>query len=71
MTDFTIPDHPAIITRRRHTDMRQRETFEPVQIPGDTRRYRPVAALVPSLVGLALFLWIAACVVAFVLGYQS
>ena len=70
MTD-AIPTHPAIITRRRHTDMRQRETFQPVQIPGDARRYRPVAALVPSLVGLALFLWIAACVVAFVAGWNA
>ena len=62
MTD-AIPDHPAIITRRRHTDMRQRETFEPVYVPGDTRRYRPLHAVGPSLVGLFLFLLVAAYVI--------
>lgn len=62
MTDV-LPDHPAIITRRRHTDMRQRETFEPVAVPGDTRRYRPLRAVAPSLVGLFLFLLVAAYVI--------
>lgn len=71
MTDFTIPDHPAITTRRRHTAMRQRETFEPVALPGDTRRYRPLHAVAPSLVGLGLFLFIAAMTVAFVMGWNA
>ena len=62
MTDV-LPDHPAIITRRRHTDMRQRETFEPVAVPGDQRRYRPLHAVGPSLVGLFLFLLVAAYVI--------
>ena len=58
MTD-AIPDHPAIITRRRHTDMRQRETFEPVYVPGDTRKYRPIVNVLWNLVGLALFIIVA------------
>lgn len=59
MTDFTIPDHPAITTRRRHTDMRQRETFEPVYVPGDTRRYRPLTNVLVNLAGLAFFIIVA------------
>ena len=58
MTDV-LPDHPAIITRRRHTDMRQRETFEPVYVPGDTRKYRPIVNVLWNLVGLALFITVA------------
>ena len=62
MTDI-LPDHPAIITRRTHAARRQREVFEPVYVPGDTRRYRPLHALGPSLVGLFLFLLVAAYVI--------
>lgn len=69
MTD--VPTHPAITTRRAFNERRQRETFEPVAVPGDTRRYRLLAAIGPSLGGLFLFLWIAACVVAFVMGYSN
>ena len=58
MTDV-LPDHPAIITRRRHTDMRQRETFQPVHIPGDQRRYRPIVNVLVNLIGLALFIIVA------------
>ena len=58
MTD--VPTHPAITTRRAFNERRQRETFCPVAIPGDTRRYRPIAAIGPSLVGLFLFLVVAA-----------
>ena len=58
-----IPEHPAIITRRTHAARRQRETFEPVAIPGDQRRYRPLHAVGPSLVGLFLFLLVAAYVI--------
>ena len=64
MTD-ALPDHPAIITRRTHAARRQRETFEPVAVPGDTRRYRPVSAILPSLVGLFLFAIVAAYVIGF------
>ena len=59
MTDFTIPDHPAIVTRRRHTEMRQRETFQPVHVPGDTRKYRPILNVLWNLAGLALFIIVA------------
>ena len=58
MTD--VPTHPAITTRRAFNERRQRETFQPVYVPGDTRRYRPLAAIGPSLVGLFLFLVVAA-----------
>ena len=58
MTD-AIPTHPAIITRRAHTQRRQRETFQPVEIPGDTRRYRPLINVLANLAGLAFFIIIA------------
>jgi len=67
MTD-AIPDHPAITTRRAFNERRQRETFSPVAIPGDTRRYRPLAAIGPSLVGLFLFLLVAAYAAGFANG---
>ena len=63
MTD--VPTHPAITTRRAFNERRQRETFEPVAVPGDTRRYRPVSAILPSLVGLFLFAIVAAYVIGF------
>ena len=61
MTD--VPTHPAIVTRRTHAARRQREVFQPVAVPGDTRRYRPLHAVAPSLVGLFLFLLVAAYVI--------
>lgn len=58
MTD-AIPQHPAITTRRAFNERRQRETFEPVFVPGDTRRYRPITNVLVNLIGLALFIIVA------------
>jgi len=57
MTD--VPTHPAITTRRAFNERRQRETFCPVAIPGDTRRYRPITNVLVNLIGLALFIIVA------------
>lgn len=71
MTARVSPTIEAIETRRavQHRAENRHRWFEPVAVPGDTRRYRPLSAILPGLGILLLTGWLLACVGAFVAGY--